>query len=88
MTRAQARRRRKRRRRIQRAAAWTLIYAFEILLAAAPTALLAELLLPAVMQQRGYFAIGGEWLLLAIIFCVAYQKIHNAVCDRIFGEDE
>jgi hypothetical protein len=88
MTRAQVRRRRQRRRELKRIAAWTVIIAFELLMAAAPTAAAAAFLLPFAYKERGYFGIGGEWLMIAFIFCLAYTEVHKAICNRIFDEEE
>lgn len=86
MTRTQVRQRKKRKRKAQQIVAWTLIWAVELLAAAAQTALVAAIAIPVAFSQRGYFAIGGEWLLIAIAFCGAFFLIHKQVCDRIFEE--
>ena len=86
MTRTQAQQRKRRKRKTQQIMAWTLIWAVELLAAAAQTALVAAIAIPVAFSQRGYFAIGGEWLLIAITFCGAFCIIHKQVCDRIFEE--
>lgn len=86
MTRAAARRRKRRIREAQRIFAWTVLCLFEILLAAAPTAIVAAIALPLAYSERGHFAIGGEWLMILIVFCGAYFQIHNWICDKIFEE--
>ena len=53
MTRAAARRRKKRIREAQRIFAWTVLYLFEILLAAAPTAIIAAITLPLAYRKEG-----------------------------------
>ena len=37
-------------------------------------------------ELRGYAAVGGEWLLVALIFCGAYCATHKWVCNKIFEE--
>lgn len=78
--------RRKIKREVQRMAAWAVVIAFELVVSAALAATTAVIVLPIAYRERGYIAYGGEWLLIAIVFCAAYYAIHNAVCDRIFEE--
>lgn len=85
MTRAESQRR-KRKREIQRVCAWTLLIMFELLVAAAPTAITAVILIPLAYWQRGYYGVGSEWLLIIAVFCITYSAIHNRICDRIFEE--
>lgn len=85
MTRTE-RQRRKRRRKIQRACAWTVLIVFELLMAAAPTAITAAILIPLAYRERGYYGMGSEWILIIAVFCIAYSTIHNRICDRIFEE--
>lgn len=87
MTRTRTRRKQKRRRQMKLVAVWAVVYLVEILMAAAPAALTAAVLIPITLGRRGQFAVGGEWLLIAIIFCLSFWKVHNAVCDRVFGEE-
>lgn len=86
MQRTQARRRRARRKELRRATAWAIVFAVELAATAAQTAIVAAVLLPAARAWRGYDAVGGEWLLLAVLFCAAYCIIHKQVCDKIFEE--
>lgn len=83
----QARRERKRRQKIYRALGWVLVYVFELLMALGAASLVAAIALPAAYKDRGYFGIGGEWLLILLVFCLAYKKIHNRICNRIFEEE-
>lgn len=85
MTRAE-RRRKQRTRKIKRAMAWAVLIAFELAMAAVPAAIMAALLLPIVYAERGGAAIGGEWLLLIVVFCWTFGTVHNKICDRIYGE--
>lgn len=83
-----ARQRRRIKRRAQRAVAWTLVYIFEILAAAVPTAIAAAVFVPWAEAERGYFAVGGEWLAVAFVFYISYVAIHNAICDALYGKEE
>lgn len=83
-----ARQRRRRKRKAKRAAAWALVYIFEVLMSAVPTAITAAVLIPWAAAERGYYAAGGEWLAVAFVFYISYVAIHNAVCDKIYGKEE
>lgn len=85
MTRTQARRRRKRRQKLRQIGAWTLLLVAEQA-AAVPSALVAAVLLPFARWERGCVAIGSEWLLIALVFCIAYCVIHRRVCNKIYKE--
>lgn len=87
MTRKQAQRRRKRRQRLQQIGAWALIFILEFFTAAAPTTLLAAILLPFARRERGYEAMGSEWLAIAATFCITYSIVHRWICRKIFKEE-
>ena len=87
MTRLETQRRKRRIRRIQRAGAWVLLIAFELLLSAAPAAVTAAIILPAVYEKRGYYGIGSEWIFIAILFCFVFYTVHNRICDKLFEEE-
>lgn len=80
-----AKRAARRKRKFERTCAWGLIILYELLLAATPAAVLAVVLVPIAYAVRGYYALGGEWMLVAAVFCGGYTLIHKRVCDRIFG---
>lgn len=82
----EARRRKRRIRKIKRAAAWTVLIALEIAVATVPTAITAAIVFPLAYVERGGVGVGSEWLLIIIVFCLAFGTIHNRVCDRIYGE--
>jgi hypothetical protein len=82
MTRDQSRRRRRSVFEIKRIVAWVLMVAFEILVAAVPTATAAAFLLPFAYQERGYFGVGGEWLMIVFVFCLVYAEVHKAIRNR------
>lgn len=60
MTRAQARRKKRRKAKMQRALGWTLIFAFEFIVSAAPAAITAAFLIPMANASRHYPGIGGR----------------------------
>ncbi len=86
MKRAVARRRRKRRKNLQQIGAWMLLLAVELLITAVPTALLALIFVSLAYAERGYMALGSEWLMTAAVFCITYSITHNRICDKIFEE--
>ncbi len=75
-------------RETQRIAAWALLVLIEIAAAAAPAILLTVILVPIARAERGYEAIGGEWLAIGVVFCIIYTAIHNRICDKIFKEEK
>lgn len=85
MTRIQ-RRRRKRIRKARRIIAWIMLIAYEIVIAAIPTAVMATVAIPFAYLERGGAGAGGEWILITVVFCWAFRMIHNKVCDRIYEE--
>ena len=82
----EARRRKRRIRKIKRAAAWAVLIAFELAAAAVPAVIMAAVAFPIAYAERGGAGIGGERLLVAVVFCWAFGTIHNRICDRIYGE--
>lgn len=86
MTRTQARRRRKRRQKLRQIGAWTLLLVAELFAAAVPSALVAAVLLPFAWWERGYAAMGSEWLAISVVFCITYCIIHRRVCNKIYKD--
>lgn len=86
MTKQNARRGKKRNRAKEwsRVGAWTLLGLIELAVAALPTAIAAVILVAITHAQRGYAAFGGEWLVIAAVFCVTFTIVHNRVCDELF----
>lgn len=76
------------RRMIKYYAAWAIIYVIETVIAVAPTMLAAVLLLPYMQIQRGEIAYGGEWILLALVFILAFYYTDRRFMDLIYGEEE
>ena len=84
MEKTQARRRKQRRRKVKMAEAWTLVFLMELFVAAIPAGIAAAVFVA--RELRGYAAVDGEWLLVALIFCGAYCATHKWVCNKIFEE--
>ena len=82
----EARRRKRRIRKIKRTVAWAVLIAFELAAAAVPAVIMAAAAFPIAYAERGGAGIGGEWLLIIVVFCWTFGMIHNRVCDRIYGE--
>lgn len=68
MTRAQAIRKKRRKAKMQRALGWTLIFAFEFIVSAAPAAITAAFLIPMANASRHYPGIGGEWIAIPVLW--------------------
>ena len=43
-----------------------------VLMALVPAAIVAVVVIPLAMAERGYWAIGGEWLIAVLVFFVSY----------------
>lgn len=66
-----------RKRKRERNIAIAVVFAVEMALSIIITTIAGLFLVPAVCKERGYFAIGGEWLVLLLIANVSYVLIHN-----------
>lgn len=82
----EARRRKRRIRKIKRTVAWAVLIAFELAAAAVPAVIMAAVAFPIAYAERGGAGIGGEWLLVIVVFCWVFGTIHDRICDRIYGE--
>ena len=82
----EARRRKRRIRKIKRTVAWAVLIAFELAAAAVPAVIMAAVAFPIAYAERGGAGLGGEWLLVIVVFCWVFGTIHNRICDRIYGE--
>lgn len=78
---------RRRKRKAQRYAAWALLYLFELAVAADPTIALGAWLIPAAARERGYAGMGGEWLVVGLVFWLAFTATHKWVCKKLFEEE-
>ena len=90
MTRTEKRRaqERQRSRRRMQITAWAILIICELLVASIQAALTAKVLVPLGRAARGYEVFGVEWLVVAVVFCIAYALAHKYACDRIFEEGE
>lgn len=64
-----------------------MLILLELAAAAAPTIILAAFLLPFARRERGYAAMGSEWLILAVTFCITYSIVHRRICKKIFRQE-
>ncbi len=79
----QEKRRRRRRHEARRIGVWTALVLVEMVVAAASAGVVAAIFVPMGYRERGYWAMGGEWLLVGAVFIAAYTVIHKAVCDKL-----
>lgn len=86
MERTQVQRRHQHKRKEKVMKAWAFILLTELLVSAIPAGIAAAFLVPLAKEIRGYTAVGGEWLLIAVIFCGTYCVLHKWVCDKVFEE--
>ena len=70
----------KAKRLLKKVVIWGLILAAKLLLSAIPAAMVAVELLPQAYTERGRMAFGGEWLVIALVFCGAFYAVHAEVC--------
>lgn len=86
MKRAQTQHRRTSRRKTQTMKAWIILSLFELLVASIIAGIAAAVLVPLATEMRGFAAVGGEWLLIAAVFCGSYGAAHKVVCNKIYWE--
>ena len=65
----------------ERNIAIAVVFAVEMAFSFVVTTIAGVFLVPAVSNERGYFAIGGEWIVLLLIANVSYMLIHNYLFD-------
>lgn len=65
------------RRKARRAAEIAVAIIFEISAAAAAGAAVGMKIIPYAYQERGYFAVGGEWMLMLVIATGAWYAAHK-----------
>lgn len=66
-----------------RALAVCILFSSEITVSAAAGALAAWVFIPFAYASRGYWAIGGEWTLIALAAVIAYHFYHNWLFDKL-----
>ena len=76
------------RKQIRYLSRWALVVIIETIMAAVPTALLAVIIVPLANASREHFDIGGEWLVLELVFYITFVIIHNKLCDAIYGKEK
>jgi len=59
------------------------VFVFEISIALAITAVFGAVIIPIAYVERGYYAVGGEWLLLSLIAYLSYALVHERVFNII-----
>lgn len=87
MQKQQCKRRGRYKRKVQRLCAMTLVFLAELLVSAIPSGLAAAVLLPMGLKARGGFAIGAEWLVIALLYCATYTAVHFWLCNKLFEEE-
>lgn len=53
----------------------TIIAIIKTLISLIPVGLLGLLLIPYAIENRGYVAFGGEWILIIALFCITYINL-------------
>lgn len=66
--------------------AWMVVITTEAVIAIAAAGLTAMVMIPAAKAERGYDAIGGEWLAIGGVLILTFCLIHRRVCNKVFGE--
>lgn len=59
------------------------LWFMEVSMAAVAGAVVAAIVVPLTLLERGYFSLGGEWLLVMAATLLAYHFIHKAVFRRL-----
>lgn len=73
----------RRKRKTEWMTAVAIVFLFEMLITAAAVAVAGSVVLPLAYMERGYWAIGGEWLVLMLVAMAAYTAVHNYLFSRI-----
>lgn len=72
---------------LKRIALRTLLVLIKLAISTSLAAGTAAVLVPLAYQERGYEAIGGEWILIVAVFCITYSILHKGLCSIIFKEE-
>ena len=83
MSKMQKRRKARRARKAIAFAAIAILWFMEVSMAAVAGAVVAAIVVPLTLLERGYFSLGGEWLLVMAATLLAYHFIHKAVFRRL-----
>lgn len=73
---------------MKKIAVWLSIILIESIVALLPSTLFAAVILPLAYAQRGYYAVGGEWMIIYCIFVMTFTSVHYLTCNEVFGKDE
>lgn len=65
---------------------WIAVMAIEAAVAVATAAATAAVLVPIAKAERGYDAVGGEWIAAGMVLILTFYLIHNGVCNAVFGK--
>ncbi|MDU5080280.1 hypothetical protein [uncultured Tissierella sp.] len=77
---------RKKKKKIQRTIAKSMITIIEIVLAMFIAFIVSLWAIPTAYNHRGYTAIGGEWILIILVFGFSFVLISDCVENRIERE--
>lgn len=66
--------------------AWMGVIGVEIMAAAAAAGMTAAIMIPLARAERGYDAVGGEWLVIGGVMILTFYLIHRGVCNKVFGK--
>ena len=83
MSKMRKRRKARRARKAKAFAAVVILWLMEVSMAAAAGAVVAAIIVPLALLERGYFSLGGEWALVLAATLLAYHFIHKAVFRRL-----
>lgn len=67
----------RKKRKIQRAIGRVVVFMFEILISLIPAGIVSLWAMPAAYRYRGYFAVGGEWILVLLVFGISFVGISD-----------
>lgn len=71
------------RRALTRYAAIAILFLSEIFVAIAASIPVAVWAIPAAYRQRGYYAVGGEWLLVMFAAAISYTIYHKWLFKKL-----
>lgn len=83
MPKVQKRRKARRIRKAKAFAAAVILWLIEVSIAATAGGIVAAIVVPLALLERGYFSLGGEWALVLAATLLAYHFIHKAVFRRL-----
>ena len=66
--------------------AWIGVIAGEAIAATAAAGAVAMVMIPLAKAERGYDAVGGEWLVIGAVLIATFYLIHRKTCNLVFGK--